>query len=119
MFVHLFNLTLMQHSKALFPAIYIQFHYLFGSSISARGSADFPMFTILLQFTDITLRSFAISHGVLHESFGEDVKNGACRKELCDLILGNSLSSSWSESMVVEFIGSTLLLVVNISFEIF
>ena len=51
------------------------------------------MIWILLQFTDITLRSFAMSLGVLLESCGEDVKNGAGQKELGELILGNSLSS--------------------------
>ena len=46
------------------------------------------------------------------------MENEAGRKELGELILDSSLSSSWSES-VVGFSGSNLLLVVNISFEIF
>ena len=47
------------------------------------------------------------------------MENGAGRKALGELILGNSLSSSWSESVVVEYSGLNLLLVVNISLEIF
>ena len=77
------------------------------------------MLWILLQFTDITLMSFAMTLVFLLEPFGEDVVNGAGRKELGELILGNSLSSSWSESVLFVFSGSNLLLVVNISFEIF